>query len=106
MAKQGDGGRDVRKACGGSLSGRVASVLSSPNWRRSGLLSPVCEADGSQTSSWSAIGREWNEQHAGSAWTYSKPADIKRTYLGVRRRIINAEYQITGSPRLLPSARW
>src|SRR5215213_8800124 len=50
--------------------------------------------NGTPKRSWSAIGREWNEEHAGSDWTYSKPVDIRRTYLGVRGRIINAEYDI------------
>jgi hypothetical protein len=53
--------------------------------------------DESPAESWSAIGREWNEKLAGSAWTYSKPEDIKRAYMSVRRRIINAQYHISGT---------
>jgi hypothetical protein len=61
------------------------------------------EEDGVPSKSWSAIGRDWNQKHVGSDWTYSSPEDIRRVYDSVRDRLVNAEYQVWGTePNLNP----
>jgi hypothetical protein len=38
------------------------------------------DQSGQPRESWSAIGREWNDEHQEDGWAYSKPGDIKRAY--------------------------